>query len=334
MPTKVIQLAKALPGVLAVPNVSKQQLWNITWPYAAIVMAHLIWGINFIVAKITLQEIPPMSLAFLRFTMAIFLILPFLIFEKDKTKIQKTDLPWILLSGILMITFNIGLFYLGLEKTDAISAAVLTMTIPIASVLLGWTFLKEKVYVINLFGIFLGLIGAVLILGLPQILLGGRPFSPEVVTGDLLIILSSLAWVGGAIISKRKLSRYSPLTITTLIFAIGVITFLLPATGEYLHNPEWINKITYLGIFGLTFISVASSVSAFFLFEWGLKRVGIIKADLFQYIEPIVATFLGVWMLSEQIGFYFIVGSVLAILGVYWSTLGRESHKHPKHHRN
>ena len=39
-------------------------------PYLALILAHLIWGINFIVAKITLQEFPPMSLAFLRFALA------------------------------------------------------------------------------------------------------------------------------------------------------------------------------------------------------------------------------------------------------------------------
>jgi drug/metabolite transporter (DMT)-like permease len=332
MPTGVIKLAKSVQSAITLP-LPKKTLLIALWPYAAVTFAHLIWGVNFIVAKLTLQEIPPMSLAFLRFVIAIFLILPFLIFEKDKTRLQKNDLPWIFLSGTLMITLNIGLFYMGLERTDAVTAAILTMVIPVSSVFLGWIFLKEKVYIINLFGIFLGLIGASLILGLPLIFLGVRAFSPEVMVGNLLIIISSICWVSGAIISKKKLAKYSPLTITTTIFVIGVLTFLIPAASEYLHNPEWIFKVTYLGIFGVLFISVASSISAFFLFEWGLKKIGIIKADLFQYIEPVIATALGILLLNEQIGFMFIIGSVLVILGVYWSTLGRETHKHIKSHR-
>ena len=55
-----------------------------SWPYVAIIVAHTIWGVNFLAAKFALQEFPPMTLAFLRFFLALILLSPFLLTEKRK----------------------------------------------------------------------------------------------------------------------------------------------------------------------------------------------------------------------------------------------------------
>lgn len=303
------------------------------WPYTAIVIAHTIWGINFVVAKLTLQEFPPMSLAFLRFFLAVLFLLPFIISEKKSIKIAKKDLPKLFAVGILMVTLNIGFFYIGLPKTSVVSASTLTMIIPVLSVISGWWILREKVYVVNLIGIVIGLIGAILLLGVPLTILGAKP-SPETFLGNILIILASVSWVAGAVLSKKMLERYSTLTVTTIIFLIGTLSFLVPALTEYLKNPQWYQQVTIIGIFGLLYIAIASSISAYFLFEWGLSKVGVTRADLFQYLEPLVAITLGVLILNEELRFFSIIGAILIGLGVYWSTLTKEFHKHHKMHRN
>lgn len=303
-----------------------------TWPYAAIIIAHIIWGFTFVIAKLTLQEFPPMSLAFLRFVLATLLITPFLFIEKKKIDIQKEDLPWLFAIGVLMVTLNIAFFYTGLLRTNVTSASVLTMVIPVISVLLGWMLLKEKVYTVNLAGIALGLLGAILVIGLPTLFFGEQ-IPAQVVIGDILIILASISWVTGAVISRKMLKKYSSLVITTFMFGTGVITFFLPAVNEYLQNPGWPSQVTWLGIFGLLFIAIASSVCAYFLFEWGLAKIGVIQADLFHYIEPPIATTLAVLILNEQLQFSFIIGGLLIAIGVYWSTLLKTEHKHHRAHR-
>lgn len=303
-----------------------------TWPYAAIIIAHLIWGVNFIAAKLTLQEFPPMSLSFLRFSLAIILLAPFLIIEKKRDVIKRKDLPWLFATGILMVTLNIAFFYTGLTYTDVTSASVLTMVIPIVSLLLGWAFLKEKIYTVNLIGIVIGLIGALLVIGLPALIF--RESIPgDVLMGDILIILASISWVIGAIISHRLLKTYSSLTITFIIFLVGVITFFIPALNEYVQNPAWTSHVTWLGIAGLAYITVAASISAYFLFEWGLSKLGVVQSDLFQYIEPPIAITLAVLILNEKLQFSFIIGGLLIAIGVYWSTLLKIQHKHHKAHR-
>lgn len=301
---------------------------KIALAYLALITAHLIWGSNFVVAKLTLQEFPVMSLAFIRFSLAMALLTPFILAEKKKVNFKMADLPHLIIIGVLMVTLNIALFYEGLSRTSAVDASILTLSIPLMSVIFSWWFLKEKVYLINILGIFTGLIGAILIIGLPTLNLDKS--NQQTILGNILIIMASLTWVIGSVLSKKVLQKYSTLDLTVVLFFVGIVTFFLPALLEYFQNPLWPAKVTYLGILGLTFIALLSSISAYYLFEWGINKLGVIKANLFQYIEPIIATILAVAILNETIGPFFIFGALLIGLGVYWGTLAKEEH-HRRH---
>lgn len=283
-------------------------------------------------AKITLQEFPPMSLAFLRFAIASLLLAPFFLTETNKVKIDKADLPKLIAIGVFIITLNISLFFEGIKRTTAIDASILTLVIPMISVLLGWWLLKEKVNLFNLFGVALGFAGAIIVIGLPQLINGGTPFL--VLLGNSLIILASVAWVVGTIISKSILNKYSSLTVTGVAFLVGTISFFIPAAIEYIQNPGWINQISLLGILGLAYMTLLSSISAYFLFEWGLSKTSVIAADLFQYIEPFAATILAIAILSEKISTSFLVGASLIVVGVYLGTLANKDRHHHKAHRS
>lgn len=301
----------------------------------ALIVAHLIWGANFVVAKITIGEFPIMTLAFLRFFLASLLIIPFLFaFEKKQLKIKLDHLPKLFTSALLLITFNIALFYEGLKRTSAIDTSVLSMSIPIISVLGGWWILREKIYWANLLGILMGFLGTIILLGLPLLFVG--QFNSEGLLGNILILLSCVSFVGGAILGRQILRNYHPLIFTFLSFLTGAVTFFIPAVLEYKNNPNWVNHVTFFGILGLLFIVLLSSVCAFFLLSYGLEKIGVIKSNLFHYMEPAVAATLAVPLLGERISYSFIVGTVLIILGVYWGTLGKQHHHHPlhKHHRS
>lgn len=313
----------------------KFKFFSTSLPILALIIAHFIWGINFVVAKIALQEFPVMTLAFLRFSLASLLIVPFLlVFEKKQLTIKLDHLPKLFLGSLLMITLNIAFFYEGLTRTSAIDASVLSMSIPIISVIGGWWFLKEKIYWMNFLGIILGLVGSVIILGLPLFFVGSA--NPSVLIGNLLILLACVFFVIGAIIFKQLLYKYHPLVISAIAFLVGSITFLIPAALEYINNPGWVNNISILGILSLLFITVLSSICAFFLMNWGLEKTGVIKANLFHYIEPAIAATFAVQFLGERISYSFIVGTILVVLGVYWGTLGKSHHHHSmhKHHRS
>lgn len=270
-----------------------------------------------------------MSLALLRFAFASLLLAPFFFAETKKVKIDKKDLPKLIAIGVFMISLNITFFFEGIKRTTAINASTLSLVIPILAVLLGWWFLKEKVRLTNLLGIILGLIGAAVIIGLPE-MINGRMAS-SVILGNIFIILASVSWVAGAIISKKILNKYSSLTVTGVIFLVGTISFFIPAAIEYIQNPAWVNQITILGILGLAYMTFLSSISAYFLFEWGLSKTSVMIADLFQYIEPFAAATLSIAVLDETISTPFLIGASLVAVGVFLGTLAKEAHH--RYHR-
>lgn len=304
------------------------------WPYAALLVAHIIWGANTVVVKVTLNEFPVMSLNFIRFGLATLLILPFLLnVDRKSLRVRFEDWPKIILASLLMVTATIALSYEGIKHTTAINASVLGLIVPILSVLGGWFFLKEHVYWANIFGIISGLAGCLIIVGIPLLFFG--TFSGSNLFGDGLVLLAGVCFTAGTIVAKKILDKYSALLITAISFFVAFLSFSVPAGLEYSKNPEWINSVTLLGVLGLLYITILASVCAFFLMEWGLKKTDVIKANLFQYVEPAVAATIALPVLGERISFSFIIGTVLIVLGVYWGTLGKSYHHRllHRHHR-
>lgn len=297
-------------------------------PYLGVGIAYIIWGATPVVAKFSLVEFPVGVLAFLRFFLAFLLLLPFLMTEKPRIKYRHQDWPILVLTGVCIVTFHIWLFFEGVKLTRAIDASVLSLLVPIMSVLGAWWWLREKVYVVNMIGVLTGLLGALAIVGVP--LLAVDALDMRVLIGNSMIVASNVFFVIGAVVSKRLLNHYSPLALVGAIFLVGAITFLPLAILEFLNNPGWVQQITFMGIFGLIFLTLLSSISAFFLFEWSVKKIGVIKSDLFGYFQPAVAATLAVPFLGERISYSFIVGTCLIVLGVYWGTLGHTDHHH--HH--
>jgi len=271
-----------------------------------------------------------MSLGFLRYGLACLLITPFLFSLAPKDiRIKFEHLPKLILGGLLVACVNIAFFYMGLNRTTAIDASVLELSIPVISVIGGWWFLKEKIYTANLVGIIISLLGALSVIGIPLLLVGN--FTSKQLVGNFLIIASSISFVAGSMILKKMLKIYSPLVITAITFLTATVAFSIPALIEYIQNPNWVLKVSILGIFGLIYITVLSSICAYFLLLWGLNKIPISHANMIQYLEPAVAATLAVPLLGERISFSFIIGTCLIVLGVYWGTLGKDDHHHPHH---
>lgn len=302
-------------------------------PYFAIVAVNLIWGATPVIAKLGLEEFPAMTLAFLRFFLASLLLLPFVLTAKKGMRINRVDWPIIVGIGLALVTFHIFFFFEGLKRTEAIDASVLSLVVPIFSVLAGWWFLREKIYVINLFGVLMGILGALTIIGVPLLFLGD--LTAQRLIGNVLVVLSGLMFVIGAVLSRKALKLYSPLTVIFYAFIIGAISFFPLMVIDYFRDPNWVYRVTLVGLSAVVFLTFLSSISAYFLYEWGIKRIGIIRADLIQYIQPAIAASLAVPLLGERISYSFVVGTCLIVLGVYWGTLGKLDHGHHglRHHR-
>ena len=288
-------------------------------PILALLSASLIWGATAPIMKWTFQEVPPFTVAFLRFAVASLLIIPFV---AKSLKIEKKDFGKILAAALLGTTINIIFFFLGLKLTLAINAALIIATIPIFTVLAAAVFLKEKLELKFFFSIGVAAIGLVLILG-PPIL----TFGPNHLIGGLFLIIATLSWVGFEVLSKKLFLKYKPVTVTSYSIIIGTVTFLPLFVLDLLFiDPGWPARISLQGITGIAYGTLFSSIVAYFSWQWGLSKLAATEAGFFFYLNPISAVLVSIILLGEKVSPLFIAGSTLIAVSLILAEYKRKTH--------
>lgn len=285
----------------------------------SLVLATIIWGAAAPIFKWALFNIPPFTLGFLRFSFAAFLLLPFCF---RLLKVQGKDWGEIILAGILGVFLNVAFFFLGIQRTLAINASVITMFVPILTLFAAAIFLKENLTKKLVWAAVLSTLGVVFIL-LEPIIKGGLDIQ---LLGDFLLILAGLSWVGYEVLSKKLFRHYSPLAITFYSFLIGGFAFLPFAIREYYVDPSWILQIDVRGVTGIFYGIFFSSLLGYFAWQWGLSKIPASEAGFFIHLNPVANILVAVPLLGEKVTPPFLFGALLVGLGVYLAEHKRLTH--------
>lgn len=283
----------------------------------ALLFAIFLWGPAPVIIKLTLEEVPEISLGFLRNFIAVSALF-LLFFKKGYFSIQRQDLPLFILAGLLGSALNTILFLFGIQSTSAISAQTIFTAAPILTALLAYFILKERITLVQFFGVFFGLAGAVIVA--TRDFLETGILSLGNLQGSVLVVLAMISWVLYILISKRLSFRYSPITITSFSFLVGFVVFIPLFIGENLKGFGWISEVTSLGIFGILYQGLFAGVLAVLVYQIGLKLTSAFTAGVVLYLNLVITTVFAVPILGEKITFPFLVGAALVILGSFIST--------------
>jgi drug/metabolite transporter (DMT)-like permease len=291
-----------------------------------LLLSAFIWGASTPVTKLILEEIPPLSLAFLRFLLATAIMATLTLWLNYHTPIRKSDVPRLALVGLLAPGLNISLGFVGLQMATALDSIIFASLTPIAIALAGVIFLKEVFTKVNLAGQILAFVGALVVLGSPT------GDAPNRLVGDILLALSGLAWVAAVIISKEIFRKYHSFTITSFMFAIGTVVLAPLAAWEYLNNPTWLENVTASAWLGIVFLAVFTSVIAYLSFEWALERTTVSYSGIIEHFQLLVGAVLANLLLGEPLSTGFILGAGLVLIGIVFAT--RPAHHLRKAHRH
>jgi drug/metabolite transporter (DMT)-like permease len=279
----------------------------------ALIAANLIWGAASPIFKLSLENIPPLTLAFWRFFLGSAILMmvfgPRLFRTGRLFDDHKKELIMYALSGI---TFNIIFFFLGLQLTLSINAPVIAASAPIITAISAFIILKERISGRKIIGVITGFAGIIIIV-IEPLLLTGLDGS---VMGNLFLIIATLGAVGQTIIGRKILPKYDPLMITFWAFVIGSATFAPFAASEAARYPDLYAVLDWRGYTGIIFGSIFSSVCGYALYAWALSKIKATDATMFAYIDPVIGTVLGFFLLHEPITIPFIVGSFLIFGGI------------------
>jgi drug/metabolite transporter (DMT)-like permease len=295
--------------------------WNNKSMYALPLIAALFWGGNFVAGRAVLDQLPPFSLSFLRWSVALLVLLPFtwraIAREASFYCSQWKEIAVLGLFGVGAFT---PLVYLSIQHTTTINAAMLAASSPMMIVLMALLLLGERITGRQFAGLVLSLMGVLWIVSKGAIThLGQFQWN----TGDVIMLASNVIWALYSIRIRKADARLSGMAGFTLSIAASLL-FLLPgviwevhAQGVRLYQPDTVWNVLYLGVF--------ASVVSFLCWNKSVSMLGPGKASPFLNFIPVFATLFSVLFLNEQLQVAQAVGGMFILAGVYLSSLTKRS---------
>jgi drug/metabolite transporter (DMT)-like permease len=279
------------------------------------ILATIIWSGNFIVARGVIHEIPPISLAFLRWACASVIMIPF---GWKSIKAQWPDIKenwvhlfWAGLTGISL--FNTFVYIAG-HFTEAINLALIgTTSSPIFSFILARIFLKEKISPLKLAGLIFCIAGVLIILSRGDI---NNLIHFRFTDGDLWILLGAFSFSVYNVIARKKPVKLTPVTYLSVTFWVGTLLILPFALWELSMHPTGIQWNVSL-IFIILYLGAGASVISFFCWNAAIARLGAARTSIFGNLIPVFSSLEAVWLLNEKILPTHITGMALVFAGVF-----------------
>ncbi len=295
-------------------------------PILALIITNVIWGAASPIFKYALTNIPPFSLAFIRFFFASLLFLPW-IKKTDWVNFTKRDWLNLFLGGFFGIVINISFFFLGVQKTESINVPIIGSAGPLLIFIFSIIFLKEKIRLKVLSGMILAFIGVMGVILSPFLFNGKTINHLGEFEGNLMIVLATLGAVLAPIFIKKIINKTRPVFISGVQFFISSFFFLPFAINEF---KTWdFSQINQAGIVGIIYGVFFSSALAYYLLAYGLSKISAQEVGLFMYIDPLAAIVVAVPLLKEYPDIYFVISTILVLGGIFIAE--KRIHYHPFH---
>jgi len=272
----------------------------------------LVWAGSFVAVRMTVKEISPVDLGFLRFLVATPFMVLILLLSKKETRLPAKELLSLSVLGLTGVTFLYIFQFIGIEQTTASTAAVLINTNVIFIVLLSATFLKEKFPLRKSAGIALSFAG-VLVVIFAQMTNESIAFNNVFLIGCIFIILSAFCWAIYSIVGKRLLDKYDPFTVTTYAFVLGTIFFLPVVLPDI---TDVIQGVSFNGWMAILYLALICSVFGYVAWYYALSRIEAGRAAVFLNLIPLFTIVIS-FFTGEIPTFIFLIGAILIIYGVY-----------------
>ena len=273
---------------------------------------YFIWGSTYLLNKIVVSEVAPFFLAGIRFASAgvlIFIIAKFLKISLKATKKQILNSAF---AGFLFLVYGNGVFVWALKYVDSGFAALIAATQPLFVIFLMRILHGSKIKTKSIVGVVFGFIGMYLLVSQDTLSL-----NKDSIIGILMIFSCVLSWSYGSIfVSKSDLPKnFFVATGYQMLFASLLLTILSLVFNEtWLMPTQW--SLNAKG--SMLLLIVFGGVVAFTAFNYLLKEVSTEKVSTSAYVNPVIALFLGWYVLDEQITMQSIVAALTLLTGVYF----------------
>lgn len=280
-------------------------------------MAVVMWGVNFSFIKIALRELSPGGFNGVRLLFSAVVLLFLMAITGERFAVGQKDFWKLLAIGIVGNTIYQILFIRGVSLTTASNTSLILSTSPIFVALMSAGLRVEKIHWAAWGGIFLSFFGLYLIIAEQN---GGLRFSGQNLRGDTLVFFGTILWASYTVFAKPFLESMTPLKFSAITMGLGTI-FYLPFTAKDMLEIPW-GAVSLKAWLSLLFSGMFGLVLGYIIWYYSVKRVGNAKTAIYNNLTPIFTVFFAVLFLEEKFSASQAVGAAVVLAGVYLTRAG------------
>jgi drug/metabolite transporter (DMT)-like permease len=273
---------------------------NRTPGFLSCALASALWGCGFFFGKIALAEMNVGAMVLYRFAFATLALIPLLVTHPPH--FTRSEWRILLLSAFLGIPLQFLIQFSGLARTTVSHASLMVGTLPVILAVGATLFAHERMDTTGWLALAASTAGAAFI-ALSAHTHSTAENNPTL-TGDLLVVLSMVIALGWILLNKRLMQRHSAITVSAYGIACGtaMLLILVPILYREPFGPTPITHISLRAWLALAASGLLCTAATTLLWNWGLTHVPVSQAGVLLNMEPLIGSFLGVFLLHETLG--------------------------------
>ena len=275
-------------------------------------IATLLWSVNMVIASGIKGHIPPVGLAFWRWTIACVALAPFALKSTLKHKtILLQNKGYLVVTAILGITIFNTLIYFAGKTTSAVNLSLIAISIPLFIVVLSRIALKEKVSTIRILGIVTIITGVLVLITKGSL---DALLKINFTIGDLLMLLGCFFFASYTILVRLKPKDIPSNVFLFTVFVIGTLLLFPFYLWEHLYYKRVIFDATT--IYAITYVGVFASLISYYLWNEAIRLIGTNKTALIYYLIPVFSGILAYFFINQAIVLTQIISMGIIITGL------------------
>jgi drug/metabolite transporter (DMT)-like permease len=291
----------------------KKILSNI-FPYILLSLLIVMWGSSFAALKISLETIPPLWVMSLRLVIGCLTITTFFLILRKSLPLTLDFWKWSLIIGFLGFSVPFSIISWGTQFIPSSLVAILMGANPIITLILAYFFLADNTLTIRMvLGVFLGLLGIILLIGFGNI--NTDLYKSEFIYGQLAVLTGTFSFALASILLKNLPQEHSfERTLGSLICGSIIGLFL----AYFFSNSSLeIHAISIKSAVSLTLLGIFPTGIASVIWFKVIALKGPVFLALVNYLIPVWALILGIFLLNERINFIVGFGLIFITIGIW-----------------
>jgi drug/metabolite transporter (DMT)-like permease len=279
---------------------------------AAMLAAVTLWGPSFVATKVALRDLPPLTVAFLRFLVAFCVLYTMWRLSPEATRLDRATHQRLFAGGLLGVAGYFILENLGVQRTTAGDAALLMAAIPVIALLAEALWLKQPVSLKRGAGIAVSFAGVFLLIGRAHATGGSNR-----VAGDLLVVAAAFLWAAYSLRGKT-VTQVPKLTVVTYEAIYGTLLLAPFAVAE---SPQW-RPVPPGSALAVAYLGVMCSAVTYLLYNYALKTLAASQVTAFLNLVPVAGAAAAALLLGEHLQPAQLLGGAIILAGVAITTAG------------